>query len=275
MEVFKHKEEDNLVLQLTRSSPDGASSSVYQQELAGRAGLRHPNLAHVLGWSQVHMSGPCGQSQVVNVYSEFHEHDLSREIAKRAREEDKFEEAEVWYMAQSLISVMAFLNREGIFHGDLKSSQVFLSEEGFAKVYDHGMMSALKTNFQKQVTTRERGYLAPEQIEMLGEPVGLVAPWDNYKADVYGLGMTLLEMVTLVDPLSKIYGGDIDHEKIEELLYSALKNGYSSMLVDFIRRMLIVNPLQRLSIADCEAMLNPVRSQITQRQPVTITQLQP
>jgi serine/threonine protein kinase len=64
--------------------------------------------------------------------------------------------------------------------------------------------------------------------------------YDVYRADVYSLGMTLLQAATLRDPETKYYdwpNEKILHKKIQDALLN-LENDYSRELVDTIRQML-------------------------------------
>ena len=108
----------------------------------------------------------------------------------------------------------------------------------------------------KAVSGGGKSLLAPELMEAYRskdpKPV-----FNLYKADVYSLGMTLLSAMALEDPTEYYdWSKGINHDKVEEDLRDSLKL-YSKYLVDFIRRMLLVNPLQRLTFIEFYRLLIP------------------
>ncbi|KAG8704844.1 hypothetical protein FRC09_003301 [Ceratobasidium sp. 395] len=94
---------------------------------------------------------------------------------------------------------VAYLHQEGLIHGDIKSANVLISDEGVAKISDFGC-SELKTSTLCFTTTSvlklSIRWAAPE---ILDGPV-----LRSREADVYALGMTLLEVVTGMVPFSSM-----------------------------------------------------------------------
>ncbi|KAG8724271.1 hypothetical protein FRC09_020559 [Ceratobasidium sp. 395] len=94
---------------------------------------------------------------------------------------------------------VAYLHQSGLIHGDIKSANVLISNEGVAKISDFGC-SELKTSTLCFTTTSvlklSIRWAAPE---ILDGPV-----LRSREADVYALGMTLLEAVTGMVPFSSM-----------------------------------------------------------------------
>ncbi|KAJ1310555.1 hypothetical protein OPQ81_007285 [Rhizoctonia solani] len=95
---------------------------------------------------------------------------------------------------------VAYLHEQTIVHGDIKGANVLISRDHVAKITDFGT-SALKYYTLEFAATKSKPGLsirwaAPEILEDKSD--------NSYEADVYALGMTILEAVTGNIPYSNI-----------------------------------------------------------------------
>src|SRR5580700_817191 len=102
-----------------------------------------------------------------------------------------FSSAAVW--AADLASALAYAHRAGILHGDVKPSNIRVTEDDRVKLVDFGV-----ARFASQVTGSDRvlgtpAYLSPEQIE--GQK-------QDGRSDLFSLGIVLYEMITGVRPFA-------------------------------------------------------------------------
>jgi len=84
---------------------------------------------------------------------------------------------------------LAYFHKEARIHRDIKAGNILLSAEGVAKLSDFGVSGALIENGYKKVGrktfTGTPCWMAPEVMESKGH---------NHKADIWSLGITLLEL---------------------------------------------------------------------------------
>jgi len=98
-------------------------------------------------------------------------------------------------VAREVAAIMAYAHAQGVLHRDLKPSNVLLTPSGRVVVVDFGL-AAVAGSGRVTRTGSQLGslpYMAPEQLR------GDVARIDA-RTDVYALGVTLYEMLTLTLP---------------------------------------------------------------------------
>ena len=138
----------------------------------------------------------------------------------------KFDEQTVIDWAIQLCSVLEYLHYQKpnpIIYGDMKPHNIILTKEGFVKLIDFGVSSIVRqaddeatsasgkdfTNATAFIGTK--GYAAPEQF--IGNGI-------SRASDIYSLGITLIQLITGIDPLTSI--ARFQNEKYAEYLSPGL-----------------------------------------------------
>jgi len=102
-----------------------------------------------------------------------------------------------------------YAHRNGIYHGDLKPSNIILTPEGIPMIVDFGLARDMKAiaSTQSKEFAGTIGYASPEQIRdnMVDE-----------RSDIWSLGVTLYELISLNHP----FGGKTISEIIDKILNS-------------------------------------------------------
>lgn len=119
----------------------------------------------------------------------------------------KFDENTVIDWGIQLCSVLDYLHGRKpnpVIYGDMKPDNIILTKEGFVKLIDFGVSSimaeetAIPKGTEQKFNTHfigTRGYAAPEQFAGSGI---------NQQSDIYSLGITLLQLLTGIDPIKSI-----------------------------------------------------------------------
>jgi eukaryotic-like serine/threonine-protein kinase len=106
--------------------------------------------------------------------------------------------AAVW--AADLATALAYAHRSGVIHGDVKPSNIRITDDETVKLVDFGV-----ARFSSQVSRSDRvlgtpAYLSPEQIQ--GQK-------QDSRSDLFSLGVVLCEMITGVRPFEGNSLGDV------------------------------------------------------------------
>ncbi|CAE8607729.1 unnamed protein product [Polarella glacialis] len=120
--------------------------------------------------------------------------DLSGAISRLRTSGRKYHEREAMAVFAQLALALEFVHSKRILHRDLKSQNVFLTSAGVVKLGDFGIARVLQ-DCERCVETRigTPHNMPPEMIE--GRPY-------DFKADIWGLGVLLYEVLALTVPFS-------------------------------------------------------------------------
>ena len=105
--------------------------------------------------------------------------------------------AVAWIVAR-LAEALEHAHRQGIAHGDIKPSNILLAADGQPMLFDFN----LAVDWSAQAETGEAGgtlaYMAPERLRAIAAPErgSKISSDDRHRADIYSLGLILLEALT-------------------------------------------------------------------------------
>lgn len=147
----------------------------------------HPNVCQVLGWQH--------DSKRAVILLELMSLDLSVEMANRRKNTYPWQLQELWQYFAQLVDVFAYAQRLKISHRDIKPQNIFLTSRKEIRVGDFGAAKQMKLD----VTSTLQGspyYLSPE-LKLRFRLMSPMSEYNPYRADVYSLGLTFLQMITL------------------------------------------------------------------------------
>ncbi len=77
----------------------------------------------------------CIKDTKVHTFCNYYNFTLKQAIEKKKVRDSRFSESELIYIMSSLLDLALFLKNNSIVFGDYRSDKIFLSPEGYVKVY--------------------------------------------------------------------------------------------------------------------------------------------
>ncbi|KAK3102755.1 hypothetical protein FSP39_013673 [Pinctada imbricata] len=182
------------IKRLNVTDPTPQQLKAFKNEVAVLRKTRHTNILLFMGWT----SKP--QLAIVTQWCE------GSSLYKHLHEEDiKFEMLTLIEIARQTAQGMDYLHAKSIIHRDLKSNNIFLTDNYTVKIGDFGL-ATMKTRWsgshQFQQPTGSILWMAPEVIRMKE-----TNPYTN-QSDVYAFGIVIYELLTGSLPYTNISNKD-------------------------------------------------------------------
>eukprot|EP01083_Nonionella_stella_P289569 985378_1 len=106
-------------------------------------------------------------------------------------------ESEIAIIAKHILSGLKYLHKNNIIHRDIKCGNILLSDSGQCKLADFGVSAQLAQTISRRNTVIGSPYwMAPEVLKQNNY---------NQKADIWSMGISIIEMADGRPPLSNLH----------------------------------------------------------------------
>ena len=194
--------------------------------------LSHPN---IIGYKEAFFDEHSNTLNIVMEYAD--EGDLEQKIKYNLKKRLNFDESTIWGWIIQLLKGIKYLHDNKIMHRDLKSANIFLMKNGLLKLGDLNVSKVAKYGMARTQTGTPY-YCSPEIWE--GKTY-------DYKSDIWSLGCIIYEISSLMPPFR---GTSIKglKENVLNGYFLPIPKVYSRELQHLIEKMLVIDPLKRVSI---------------------------
>ena len=157
------------------------------------------------------------------------------------RSGNRLKEDELREVVSCCLLGLSYLHNKNVMHRDIKPDNLFISESGVIKLGDFGLAVQLEHSCSKRNTTCGTSwYVGPEVYE---EEACL-------KSDVWALGISIIEMAEGKNPFAGMASAKIMNLVLNKSPPSLSSSGWSSDLVDFVKKCLVKDVNERASVND-------------------------
>ncbi|KAM3147119.1 hypothetical protein pb186bvf_000835 [Paramecium bursaria] len=267
IQVYKNNQQMIIVKNQWCNNEKEYESMIAQCEK--RSKLIHDNLLKLQGYHSNQSNQLCGDISKISIYLEYFEMDLSKVLDIRRNQQQFFNEAELWKMFYTIMSLSNFLDRRGFIIGDIRPCNIYLSAD--IKIAEYNIVPQDQNGFQRAYYNSEKAYLAPELLVFLNQHLQIM-PQLQQKQDVFSLGIMLLECATLCQGRDFYNNNQIDYNLINAMIDQMRVMGYSATLFRMIREMLKERVDERPSFYEIQEVLQPFEQLILSKQPFQLQQ---
>ncbi len=238
------------------SDPDARHRFV--QEAQAASALDHVNIC------DIHEIGETASGEMFIAMTRYRGESLKERI-----EREPIPAPQVIDLALQIAEGLAKAHEHGIVHRDLKPGNVFVTEEGTAKILDFGLAKLVGRD-QSTVAGSTMGtpaYMSPEQVK--GGHV-------DARTDLWSLGVLLYEMVTGHRPFRRADSPAVLHAILHDPPEPVkdLRAGFPGGIASLIGRALSKSPDRRFESArEMSGALRSLKDELTTQSTRTATQL--
>ncbi|CAK65886.1 unnamed protein product (macronuclear) [Paramecium tetraurelia] len=159
----------------------------------------------------------------------------------------KFSEEQTKFFACCILLSLQYLHQHGIIHRDVKPENLVFDKDGFLRLTDLGVARLNKDSVAND-TSGTPGYMAPEVMCRMEH---------SFPVDYYAVGVIVYELLIGKRP----YNGKNRQEIREQILAKQIQikentPGISNKAIDFVNKLLIRKPQQRLGFNGIDEILN-------------------
>ena len=153
-----------------------------------------------------------------------------------------FTEKECKFIVACIILALEYLHTNKIIHRDLKPENILFDKNGYIHITDFGIAKQLGNEPEEHIihASGSPGYMSPE---------AMFKEKHNYASDFFSLGVICYEMMMKKRPYIGKNRQEIKEKMSKEqiqLKNNEIPKGWSSEFIDFINKLLIKNPENRL-----------------------------
>ena len=150
-----------------------------------------------------------------------------------------YTEQEISTIMKNVLKGLILIHSKNLIHRDIKAANIFLSEDGFAKLGDFGVGTKLGIGDFRNSKKGSPYWMSPQVVKNL-----------NYdtKTDIWSLGITCCEMCNGEPPFAELNPQNVMEQigthppKVDEFIK---KEEHTKEFYDFVKKCLEVEPKQR------------------------------
>lgn len=244
------------------SFPTESELEAYKQGLDAAIQLEHDNILKVYHYSiEKNQLNDLAICYTLNIVLENFSHTLQDEIRMCSKAKESFTEGDIQQCMNGLADALEFLQLKGLNHGDINPLTIYIAKEKKVKIMFLGSFSSEKVIQNQDLSCR--GYMSPQVRSQAAEllfsspvnsPTKANPLWNPFKADVFSLGLVVLDMMCGEDKSSEIKENYRENIKRKFKAVQSQKK-FGPFLCGVLKAMLRENEMTRPDFLELKKML--------------------
>ncbi|CAD8142671.1 unnamed protein product [Paramecium octaurelia] len=231
--------------------------------LRQRNTFEQDNLLKILAIHQQDQIKICSDQTSMAIIIQYYQENLSSEINIRKLNNKPYTEGHIWILLQQIIDPCTYLSERNVVHGDIKPSTLYLDENGCIKIAECCMLKDEINGYSKMILSQDKAYLSPILLKQYKELI-VTPTHDPYKSDIYALGLTALSVILMEEVYDcfDYIQGIVLTDKLEQKFNRIKQLGYSQILIEFIKQLLLFDEQERPSWQMLKDFIDKYRDKI-------------
>ena len=216
--------EYNIIKQLSRDFPDHfiKTYEILKTRISGQFNYKNKYYEE-------------GDYNLIGFTMEKMSHDFEEDFIKHKEKNIKYDDFEIYKYMRKALESLCFMHKKQFSHRDIKLQNIFIDRHGNLKLGDLGTTKRDKKTIQevlKMINDHKnlhsvvgtKSYMAPEIFEAYSNQKE-EGSYDPYKADLFSLGMTFLNLVCFQRiPIRNLINGRDSHQEFITKSLSKITN---------------------------------------------------
>ncbi|CAG9571544.1 putative protein kinase [Leishmania major strain Friedlin] len=178
-----------------RVGNNDAKIEQFVQEVSTMCNLQHPNIIHYFYCEE------SKEQKVIRVFMEFAGGGTLQSLLKT---KGRLEYAELRALLRDVVEGLAYIHSQHYVHGDIKTANVLLSNDGKCKIGDFGTARTVNEGELLYVMQGSPLYMSPECMSAGEEDEDGNRIGYSFPSDIWSLGCVAMEMATNKPPFAHI-----------------------------------------------------------------------
>ena len=161
----------------------------------------------------------------------------------------KFSEEQTRFFICGIIVALEYIHGNNVIHRDIKPENLVLDNKGYIRLTDFGIAKENMPDNSSE-TSGTPGYMSPEVIQALNH---------SFPVDYYALGIIAYEFMKGERPYNGKNRKEIKEQMMNnniKLFYNNINDGMSKESIDFINKLLVIEPEKRIGYRGINELKN-------------------
>ena len=225
--------------------------------------FNHPNLSNILAHSEKN-EFQCLSQTFRHVIAVEYPSNCLKDLTRTKTESVK--EPHCWYILKTLADVCNYMTKSNLPIGEISPSNVMIDDNGEIKLLNLDLLTDYRTCLERAFNIP--GYkttFAPEQLERLNHLNREIDGLDIGKAEVFGIGMTVLCVASdeYIDAYYEWSNYVVNFDRIVKRINQLKDRGFTEVFIKLLANLLDPQPDNRVSLTELvykiDEQTNPLR----------------